>query len=158
MRNPFNFETAIEQGASIGKAVVKGTVNHIKPTPTSSTPGQQLPSSPIEGLGIDPMTKEFVDQLYGVPTLDPNSPEAQKKQVDDHAKLAQARKLLESQHKDYVQRTFHAKREETTADRLERQDQEKKEEDWMAQQEKRKKEEVPRAPGKGAERNPGASG
>ncbi len=154
MKDPFgSFETLTEQG----KALTKPVQNQIKNqmgivSPPTNTDGSA-------GLGIDPMTKEIVNQLYGVSNVDPDSPEAHQQQESEQARLEQARKLLNSRHQEvYVQPTFTHKREEATSDRLERQDQEKKEEDWMALQEKRKKEEVPRAPGKGAERNPGASG
>ena len=157
MKNPFSFETLTEQGKTLGKAVS----NQVKPsTPASSAQGQVPNTDMSAGLGQDQNSQDFVNQLYG--NTNQSNPAAaqmaqQQQAMADQAKLEDARKKLHMQ--TYYIPTFEQrKKEESTAERLAREDQEKKQEDAKKMELEQKKKEVPKAPGKGAERTPGASG
>ncbi len=163
MKNPFSFETLTEQGKNLTKSVQSQVKSQFGVT-SSPQQSQMPPNADVSAvLGQDQSSQDFVNDLYGA-TAQQGAQGAinpQQQVSTDQQMLEATRKKLHQQRHDeyYFQPTFNAKpQEESTGDRLEREDQEKKMEDAKKMELEQKKKEVPKAPGKGSERSPGASG
>lgn len=164
MKNPFSFETLTEQGKNLTKSVQSQVKSQLGGTTGQSS---QIPPNAdaalAAGLGQDQSSQDFVNELYGATNQQgaQGALNPQQQVSTDQQMLEATRKKLHQQRHDeyYFQPTFNAKpQEESTGDRLEREDQEKKMEDAKKMELEQKKKEVPKAPGKGSERSPGASG
>jgi hypothetical protein len=162
MKNPFSFETLTEQGQNLTKSVQSQVKSQLGSTPNSQ---QQIPNADAAGaLGQDQNNQDFVDQLYGASSQQKGAAGGQAAQANpqqaalaDQQRLEAARKKLHME--TYYIPTFEQKKkEESTGERLEREENEKKQKEQEKMELEQKKNDVPKAGGKGSERTPGASG
>lgn len=179
MNKFFNAEELLETGKSVVKKQVTATTQSAKsqiqntPTPTSSGSGTNEAGSQQASVLGDDANKDFINELYkssNDPSAKPNPtlPNAQSnatgiQSAEDAEKLAKARKHLAQHMETYYKPTFERSpaQEESTADKLEREDQEKEAKKMEDLREEQKQNEVPMAIQMGknkAEKFPGMSG
>jgi hypothetical protein len=165
-------EAMLEAGKSFAKQSVQGAKQQVTgstsiPSAPKGAPGaEQLGGNVAGGTPQDQADQDFVKDLYSSNQQQTaNNPQvnAQMQAMSDEQKLAEARKRLMEQHMTtYYKPTFeNRKQEESVADRIAREDQEKQSKKMEELQEEQKKNDSPMSVRMGAQRAekfPGASG